>query len=670
MAPAQFQKLLETALAHHQHGRLIEADKLYRQARAAQPHHFDVLHLSGTLAFQQGRYADALDLLTKALRLNPRSALCLMRLGLTQVALGNGAAGEAQLRQATKADPKLSDAWSGLAVALRSLGKLDESIAAHQKVAELNPKLAEPHAMMGGLVSETKGPAAAMPYFRRAIELEPHYAAAWCNLGISLLEQHQYAEAREALDRALQEDPKLVQAVVARGLVDQQTYRVESALTFLNRAIELAPAHAEARSGKLLTLNYLSEIDTATLSAEHRAFGEVLEKSRGSFVNLPAGRDPNKRLRIGFVSPDLRAHSIAYFLEPLLQHLDPAQFEVFLYHNHSKVDAMSERLRAHAKSWKNLVGQTNESATKILRADQLDLAIDLAGHTGFNRLACFAQRIAPVQVTYLGYPNTTGLSAMDFRLVDSVTDPEGADDAFYTEQRIRFSECAWAFSPPARAPEPARASTDLSAGANAGASAGLRESDATLTFGSFNNPAKLSTATLRVWSRLLQEIPEARLLLKGAGLTNPETRGVIEGKLRAAGVALARVEFLDRTPNLASHLEIYHRVDVALDPFPYAGTTTTCEALWMGVPVVTLSGDRHAARVGASLLKAVGHEEWIAKSEDEYVAIARRLAGDGERRRTIRESLRSEMSHSLLLDHPEQAKRFGEALRACWRSKA
>jgi tetratricopeptide (TPR) repeat protein len=275
MAPAQFQRLLETALAHHQKGQLAEADKFYRQARAVQPNHFDLLHLSGALAFQQARYPEALDLLTKALRINPRSPQCIMRLGLTQVALGNFIAGEAQLRQATKADPKSIDSWSGLAVVLRNLGKIDESIAAHQKVAELNPKSAEPHAMMGGLISETKGATAAIPHFRRAIELDPHYAAGWCNLGISLLGQHHYAEAREALDRALQEDPKLIQAIVARGIVDQQTYRLESALTFLDRAIAIAPAHTEARSGKLLTLNYLSEIDPATLSADHRAFGEV-----------------------------------------------------------------------------------------------------------------------------------------------------------------------------------------------------------------------------------------------------------------------------------------------------------------------------------------------------------------------------------------------------------
>jgi predicted O-linked N-acetylglucosamine transferase (SPINDLY family) len=334
-----------------------------------------------------------------------------------------------------------------------------------------------------------------------------------------------------------------------------------------------------------------------------------------------------------------------------LQHLDPTEYEIFLYHNHAKVDAVSERLRTQAKSWKNLVGQTNETATKILRADQLDIAIDLAGHTGFNRLASFAQRVAPVQVTYLGYPNTTGLKAMDFRFVDSVTDPEGVDDGYYTEKRIRFSECGWAFSPPAHAPEPAR------------------DGDATLTFGSFNNPAKLSSATLRVWGRLLKETPSARLLLKGTGLTNPETRGVMENKLQRAGIDLARVDFMDRTPNLASHLEIYHRVDVALDPFPYAGTTTTCEALWMGVPVVTLAGDRHAARVGASLLTAIGHPEWIARSEDEYLEIAKVLATDVARRDAMRASLRSEMSHSLLLNHRDQAKRFGAALRACWSAK-
>ena len=657
MAPAQFQQLLQTALAHHQKGRLADAEKLYRQARAAQPNHFDVLHLSGALAYQQGRYADSLDLLTKALRVNSRSAPCMMRAGLANVALGNFSAGETQLRQALKLDPQNIDAWSGLATALRHLGKVEEAIAAHEQVSQLNPKSAAPHAMIGGLINEIKGPAAALPHFQRAVELDAHYAVAWCNLGISQLALQNFEAARASLDRALQEDPKLLQAMVARGLVDQQTYRLEEAIPFLDRALSLEPAHHEARSGKLLTLNYLDRLSTAELYAEHAAFTKVLESAAiTASVPLPSNRDPERRLRIGFVSPDLRAHSIAYFLEPLLKHLDPAQFEIFLYHNHSKVDAVSDRLRAHATSWKNLAGLPDAMAEKVLRADNLDIAIDLAGHTGFNRLAVFARRIAPVQITYLGYPNTTAVRAIDYRFVDEITDPLGTngvseEDAYYTEKRVRFSPCAWSFSPPPNAPEPGRIE------------------NAPLTFGSFNNPAKFSPRTFSLWARLLTAVPAARLLLKGTGLTAAVTRSLFEAKLASVGIDLTRVELLDRTPNLTSHLEIYHRIDVALDPFPYHGTTTTCEALWMGVPVVTLAGDRHAARVGASLLTAVGHPEWIASSEDDYIAIAAALAAEPTKRAALRQSLRSEMSHAILLNHAEQAQHFGNALRACWRER-
>ena len=650
MSPAKLQSTLQTALALHQQGRLPEAEKLYVQLRASWPRNFDVLHLSGALAYQQGRYKEALDLLTRALTISPASVPCTMRVGLAHVALGHAAKGEDFLRRVTLREPNNYDAWAGLAVALRQVGKIDEAIAAYEKVAAIDPRAAEPHAIIGGLINESQGPAAAIPHFERALQLNPKYAVAWCNLGIARIGQHNYGEAQRALDRAIEEDPTLVQAITARAIVAQQTYQLDAALTYFDRALALAPAHTEARSGKLLTLNYLSDLPPAAVFTEHRLFGQHSEPPNAPAVLLTPSQSTKRPLRVGIVSPDLRAHSIAYFLEPLLQHLNREDFEIFLYHNHAKVDFMSERLRVHARSWKNLVGQTDTAAEKILRADNLDIAIDLAGHTGFNRLACFAQRIAPVQMTYLGYPNTTGLKTMDFRFVDAITDPLGSDDEFYTEKRIRFSSCAWAFSPPKNSPSPAR-------------------SEGTpFTFGSFNNPSKLSEATLSLWQRLLTRVPDARLLLKGTGLTEPVTGSVMEKKLQAVGIDVQRVDLLDRTPNLASHLEIYHRIDVALDPFPYHGTTTTCEALWMGVPLVTLRGDRHAARVGASLLTAVSHPEWIAESEEGYLEIAARLAADRSRLLRLRQTLRADLESSVLLDHAGQAARFGDALRACWQA--
>jgi protein O-GlcNAc transferase len=349
----------------------------------------------------------------------------------------------------------------------------------------------------------------------------------------------------------------------------------------------------------------------------------------------------------------LRAHSCAYFLEPLLQHLDRQQFELYLYHDHFRVDAVSLRLQAQAAVWRNLVGQPGPAVEQIIRADAPDILIDLAGHTGMNnRLALFARRLAPVQVTYLGYPNTTGLPAMDYRFTDAVADPVGEADRFATERLVRFAPTAWTYAAPPDAP-----------------AVNVRPSspDTPVTFGCFNNLAKLTDAMLAAWAKVLHGVPGSRLWLKGSGLGDRATRAGYLERFARLGLPAERITLLDRTAETASHLAMYHEVDVALDTFPYHGTTTTCEALWMGVPVVTLAGDRHMSRVGASLLTAIGHAEWIAASADDYVRIATDLALDRGRLGAIRAGLRQEITRSPLGDHRAQADLFGAALRSCWK---
>ena len=644
---AQLQRQLQAALTHHQAGRLVQADRLYRQVRVAQPNNFDALHLSGTVAYQQGRYTDACELLTRALRVNPGSSVCRMRLGLTYAALGRHPEAEAHLSAATRSDPNSVESWIGLGVTCRVLGKIPEAIACYERVTLLQPGAAQAHDNIGALKSDTQGLGAGIPHFRRAIAADPKHATAWCNLGLALLGTDQFEEAEESFNCALKFDPTLVQARVARALAFQQTYRLDQALAEYEAALASRPNNYEAHSGRLLSLNYCDGLDRSSLFQEHLAFGRAAESTvkPAIFRNTP---DPHRRLRIAFLSPDLRAHSVAYFLEPLLRHLDRTQFEVLLYHDHFKVDAVSERLRGLAQGWKNFVGQLNDVVEKSIRNDAPDIIVDLAGHTGLNRLPLLARRLAPVQISYLGYPNTTGLKAMDFRFVDPVTDPGDEDQSFHTERLIRFSSCAWTYEPPASAPAP------------------LRKGDGATTFGSFNNPSKLSPVTLQLWARVLETVPGSHLLLKGQGLEGTVARNVIEAKLRRAGIDLARVRMLGRTNVLASHLELYNEVDIALDAFPYHGTTTTCEALWMGVPVVSLLGDRHASRVGASVLAAVGHLDWIASDETGYVAIARDLASNPERLKSLRQTLREDLRKSVLLDHAGQAARFGAALRACW----
>jgi predicted O-linked N-acetylglucosamine transferase (SPINDLY family) len=457
-------------------------------------------------------------------------------------------------------------------------------------------------------------------------------------------------EAVASHTRALELQPGNRKALFGRGQALQALHRTPEALADFDAHLLRRPEHHEARSFRLFLLNYRDGLSRETLFAEHLAYGRAVEDETRAramaprFAQIP---DPGRRLRVAFLSPDLRAHSVAYFIEPLLQGLDPAQFEIILYHNHFSVDAVSRRLRSRAAVWREFVGQGHDVVEQAIRGDSPDVLVDLAGHTGFNRLELFARRLAPVQISYLGYPNTTGLAAMDYRLTDAIADPPGETDRFHTERLVRFAPTAWAYLPPADAPAPLP---------------GPAQRGEPVTFGSFNALSKASASTLRLWRDVLAATPRSRLLIKSSGMDPAYWKC----RLTEAAIDLERVELRSTTPGIPDHLACYAQVDVALDTFPYNGATTTCEALWMGVPVVTLAGDRHVARVGASLLTAAGHPEWIASTPEDYVRIATGLATDRNRLALLRPGLRQDLRRSSLLDYPAQAERLGGALRSCW----
>jgi predicted O-linked N-acetylglucosamine transferase (SPINDLY family) len=616
MPPARLQQLLNEALTHHRAGRLPEAARLYAKARAAAPRQFDVLHLSGTLAYQQGRHSEAVDQLAVARKLNPRSAPCAMRLALALIAAGRKTEAEAHLRAAVQLDPDFFEAWDNLAFCLKTQDRIKEAVGCHARV----------------------------------IALQPDHAPGWYNYGLTLSLLGRVGEALHCHERALAVAPGYAKGHYGRAQALQQAHRIPEAVEAYGRYLELEPAAHEARSYRLFALNNLDTLTRHQLFAEHVAYGRAVgEKPVPAFPNAP---DEDRRLRVAILSPDLRAHSCAHFIEPLLRHLDPARFELYLYHDHFREDAVSARLKQLAAVWRNFVGVSGNALEQAVRADAPDILIDLCGHTGMtNRLSLFARHLAPVQLSYLGYPNTTGLPAMGWRLTDAIADPEGEADAFATEKLVRFAPTAWAYEPAANTPVP-------------------NEPPCTrgrpVTFGCFNNLTKITDTMLTVWGRLLATVPDARLVLKGRGLSEDAVRQRYLARFAACGLPAERVDLLERTAETADHVALYHQVDIALDSYPYHGTTTTCESLWMGVPVVTLLGDRHVARVSASLLHAVGHPEWIAATPDEYIRIAAALATNPARLSAIRSGLRDEMLVSPLLDHAGQSARFAAALRGCW----
>lgn len=618
MTPVQLQSLLQQGIVHHRAGRLAEALSIYTRIRSIAPRNFDALHLSGVVALQQTRTADAIDQLARALQLNPRSAPCHMRLGLAYMNDGRAQQAEPHFRAAVKLQGDFIEGWDNLAYCLKAQDRLNDALACH----------------------------------RRSTALNPRSAVSWYNYGLTLSVHGDVVEALACHDRALAVDPHYAKAHFGRAQSLQQLNRIPEAIAAYDCFLAREPRNFEAHSYRLFALNYLEDLPRERLFAEHAAFGRLCGSAPER--EFPHDPSPDRRLRVAVLSPDLRAHSCAYFLEPLLQHLPADRFEIYLYHDHFRTDAISQRLRARAAVWRNFVGQPNAQIEPIIRADQPDLLIDLAGHTGMiSRLPLFARQVAPVQITYLGYPNTTGVPAIRHRFTDALADPEGEADAFATEQLVRFSPTAWCYRAPDGAPEVAALPCTAAP-------------DAPVTFGCFNNLGKVSATTLALWARLLDAVPGSRLILKGRGLSDAAARESWRTQFRAAGLDPERVELLDRTDGTAEHLALYHRVDIALDTFPYHGTTTTCEALWMGCPVVTLRGDRHAARVGVSLLAAIGREAWIADQPEDYVRIAAALAADRAALQQHRATMRDRLRASPLCDEQGQSHRFATALRQCW----
>jgi predicted O-linked N-acetylglucosamine transferase (SPINDLY family) len=368
---------------------------------------------------------------------------------------------------------------------------------------------------------------------------------------------------------------------------------------------------------------------------------------------------PDRRLTLGFVSSDLRTHSISWFLLPLLANLDRKAFRVACYDTGVKADRVTERLRRLSDVWRNLPRLTPSALSAQIRADGVDIAIDLSGHTAGHRLATLHMRPAPLQVTWLGYPNTTGVRAIDLRIVDAVTDPLMDDGAsserpstVATERLLRLPECFLCYGPPDDALEPTMPEPGGSSGG--------------VVFGSFSTLSKVNDACAALWAKVLGAVPGSRLLLKNRAFATPAVRDRVVRRLAAAGLDPARIEAAAWTDSTADHLAYYRRLHIALDTWPYCGTTTTCEALWMGVPVVTLAGATHASRVGASLLTTTELTDLIARTEEEYVSIAAALAADPARIAALRSSLRERMRRSPLCDAPGFAARFGAALRAEW----
>ena len=610
-----------------------------------------------SLLIQSGQLAEALALGKRLCAATPNDASLWMMLANAQAASGRYDGVVQSCDRIIALEPGNPTAHSNRGVALYTLRRLQQAEQAFRTALSLDPSLTSAANNLGMVLKEQGRNMEAVQVFEKLIADNPkttpsQRASLYANLALVQLRCNLFEQAEQSCRIALQLDQacvaahnNLAQALKERGLLAES-------LAQQRVAIRLSPDGAGLHSNLLLDLNYLPDFDAHECASEHRLWGERYGSAPGGIVaehsNTP---DPGKRLRIGYLSSDFRAHSVAFFIEPLLSAHDRRRVEVTCYANLLHPDPITHRLRGMADRWRNVWGLDDNKLAELVRRDGIDILVDLAGHTSGNRLRVFGMKPAPIQVTWLGYPNTTGLREMDYRLTDEWADPSGPSDELHTETLIRLPNGFLCYKPVEDCPDVG----ELPATQNG-----------YVTFGCFNNSAKINDKVLDVWSRVLTELPDARMLLKSRQLHGPGLQQRFRDEFVRRGVNADRVEMLGRVDGTYEHLALYGRVDIALDTFPYNGTTTTCEALWMGVPVITLAGDRHAGRVGMSLLTQLDLGEFIATNNDSYVSMAVSLARDPARLSTWRATLRRRMADSTLCNGEDFARRIEMVYRGFW----
>jgi predicted O-linked N-acetylglucosamine transferase (SPINDLY family) len=708
--------LIENAIALHQTGRLSEAEVLYRGILTGDPDDIDATYFLGVLAGQSGRPQDALRLMRRAIELDPGYAEAHFNLGALLAQSGDPSAAIASYRTAIQHNPDYVEARfnmadlllktgrkddgidalksllnlkpdhinaSGvLANALVSKGDLPGAIDAYQNVVRLLPSSAEAFNNLGSLLgrqgnydgaiaaclhsiklkpdhAETHFNLAtaylaagrvqeAIASYREAIRIKPDYIEAHHNLANAQIAADEPESAIQTFQHAIQLNPRFAHAHCALGNALKAIGRIADSISAYRCAVSLNPSDARLHSNLLYGLMYDPHISPKDLYSEHRHWAQKhTEALKSNWPSHTNDRAHDRRLRVGYVSSDFSAHPVGRFILPLLSHHNHERFEIFCYSGVRSPDAWTEKIRVTTDTWREIGWLSDDQAAALIRDDRIDLLIDLTLHSAKDRLLLFARKPAPVQACYLAYPGTTGMTAIDYRISDVYLDPPGASLDSYSERTIRLPSTYWCYDPPL---------PDLLPGPLPAARNGF------ITFGCLNNFCKVSERTLTIWANLLAAVSGSRLAIH-----SPEGHhraSVLEIFDRAA-VDPARITFVPRQ-SLPEYMNYYSNIDIALDPFPYAGGTTTCDALWMGVPVVTLAGRSALERSGVSILSAAGLPDFIANTPEQYLQIASSLARDRNRLTQFRQSIRTHLSHSALMDAARFATDMENAYRQMW----
>lgn len=635
--------------------------------------------LAGIRYYQERKLSDAIEVFSRVIEVDPLYPRALNALAIITSDGGDNVRALSYLDTLLTAHPGFDKGYNTLGTIFLRQGKFAEAEESFFKAIALNPSLVEAHGSLGDMYLLQEKWEEAGNCFRRVIELSPGSFPAHYGEGIARSKTNHDREAVESLREALRIKPDFVDAYVALIRPLQNLGKLRDAATACETALKLRPdspllynalgnlrliqgfpeeaikQYRQAlkynprcftdHSNIIMTMHYTGTYSPTEILAESRLWEQ--QHSLERFAAHASSENP--RIRIGYVSSDFRHHVVSYFFEPLLASHDRKRFQIYCYADVGVPDGKTRQLSEMADCWVDIAGMPDKAVAERVMVDNIDILVDLAGHTANHRLRVFSMKPAPVQVTWLGYPGTTGLSAMDYRISDGIADPQGVTDSFHTETVVRLPEAFLCYLPPSDSP-------DVSPLPAHGLGA--------VTFGSFNNLAKLTPAVLATWGKILRQVPNSRLLLKNKWFSDEATCSRFFELLEAEGIDRSRIQLLTYARNNWHHLARYWKMDISLDTFPYNGTTTSFESLWMGVPLITLAGDHHAGRVGASILSCLGLDELVAKSIDGYIDKAVKLAHDPQYVYHLRQTLRQRLADSALCDAAGFSRRLEEAYLA------
>lgn len=673
----------ELGLSFHQQGNPDQAELIYREVLNGDPTHKHAWSNLGAILSKKNKLEDAINCYRKALEIDQQFGECWFNLGNALRKGMNPAGAEAAFVQALKCNNSLfgaavglgqalseqgkfpqavevfkqiiaqknddPDLYSHLGNALRMQGLRDEAMQAYQVMLQLKPNDPKIRHQFGLVMMDVGRLEEAFAEFKNALGLKPDYPEAHNSMSIVLQMLKQDDTALSHNLEAVRLNPNFTEAWNNLGNLYGLSGKPKEAIDAFRKSIALQPRAIPFHSNLLLNLHYSPDITGEELYKEHLAWADAHLKNYPPVQPFDNNKEGDRKLRLGIVSPDFRKHTVNAFMEPFLDSLDRNKFEIFAYSSVIRPDEMTEVYRKKVDHFKDIRAIPDMQVSGMIRKDQIDVLLDLAGHTAGSRLPIFALKSAPIQITQFGYPDTTGVPGFGYRITDAFADPKGSTEALHTEELVRLPGLAWCYQPPVDSPEVPKRSPKAGA----------------IIFGSLNNMAKHNGKVLSLWARLLGAVPGSKLrLLSGPG---QESIKMVRHAMQTAGVNPDRVEFLPRMEK-KEYFAALGEIDISLDPFPYNGGITSCDTLWMGTPLLTLAGKTYVSRQGVAILSNLGLEDWIAKTQEEFIEKAKKAASEGARLSLLRGKLRETVKKSPICDWKAYGVKWEEAVRKLWKN--